>query len=97
MGRDKTKEHLQLEVCGKRVDSLLARKRPKAEVYMTKRDGVVHVDRLQVVKLPFGAYGAPPVQWNMAAMDDVGVTKQEVQDAIGRGDGAGGAQPNWES
>lgn len=94
MGRDNTKEQLQLEVSGKRVVSLLARKRPKGEVYMTKRDGVVHVDRLQVVKLLPGAYGAPQVRWNMAAMDDVGVTKQQVQDAIDRGDGAGGAQPN---
>lgn len=97
MGRDKPREQLQVEVCGKRIVSLLAQKHPKAEVYQTRRDGVVHVDRQQVVKLQPSPEGPPQIQWNLAAMEAVGVTKQEIVNAMDRGGASGGAQPGWES
>lgn len=97
LGRDRPREQMQVEVCGKRIVALLSNKHPTAEVYQTKRDGVVHVDRQQVVKLLPCAEGFPQVKWNKAAMEAVCVTQQEVLDAMNGSGAAGSAQPKWES
>lgn len=96
MGRDKPREQMQGEVFGKRLVAVLRQRFPKAEVYNSRRDGVVHVDRQPVVKVDGVAEGPPQLSWNYPAIERIGVTKQEIMNDLERSGAAAGAQVNWE-
>lgn len=59
-------------------------------MYQTRRE--VHVDRQLVVKLQPSLEGTPQIQWNLVAMEAVGVTKQEIINTLDLGAASGGAQ-----
>lgn len=97
LGRDKRWAQLQVEITGKKMVAMLAKRLPQADIFHRHRDGMILVDRQPVIKLEELDGSTPSLKWNMKAMQALKLRKEELLAELGQTGPAGAGQVAWES
>lgn len=95
--RDPTRPQMQMEIVGKRLEQVIAKRRPTADVYHRRADGAILIGRQPLLRLALAAGGQPDIKWNQFKMDKHGLQKPEILADLARAAPAGVGEVSWAS